>query len=113
MSVPDGFTMPSSGHEDHGHDELARHRAKVFDALSRHSDPALREVGRQLAGGVLTPKDMLDQPQYVDVLRRSVNQLAAMSGDELHRRVFGERGTTVRPSRDPDDREGGVPAVRR
>jgi hypothetical protein len=113
MSVPDGFSMLNAGLDSRGHDELARHRAKVFEALSRHSDPALREVGRQLASGVVTPKDLLDEPRFVDVLRRSANQLATMNGDELQRRVLGFPRPTDRPGRDPDDREGGVPAVRR
>jgi hypothetical protein len=112
MSVPDRFLTPDPSPDGYGHDELVRHRAKVFEALSRHSDPALREVGRQLAGGVLTPKDLLDHPRYADVLRRGASQLAVMSGDELHRRVFGVPQAKDRPGRDPDEREGGVPAVR-
>ena len=106
---------PDPGLDGRGHDELARHRAKVFDALSRHSDPALREIGRQLAGGAVAPQG---PARRTAVRRRAAtrmpNQLAAMNSDDLHRRVFGVPTTgRTGPAGDPDDREGGVPAVRR
>jgi hypothetical protein len=116
MSVPDSFAMPGNGPDQHLHEELARHRAKVFEALSRHSDPTLREMGRQLASGALAPHELLKEPQYVDTLRRRVAILAAMDNDALHQRVFGlpfADGRDHRPRSDPGDHDGGVPAVRR
>ena len=116
MSVPDSSAMFGNGPDQHLHEELARHRAKVFEALTRHSDPTLREMGRQLASGALAPSDLLKEPQYVDTLRRRVAVLAAMDSDALHQRVFGlpfTNGSGHRPRSDPDDHDGGVPAVRR
>jgi hypothetical protein len=116
MSVPDSFAMSGDGPDQHLHEELARHRAKVFEALSRHSDPTLREMGRQLASGALVPHELLKEPQYVDTLRRRVAILAAMDNDALHQRVFGlpfTDGRGPRPRPDPGDHDGGVPAVRR
>ena len=121
MSVPDGFTMPSD-HPGDGparnlYDEESRHRARVFEALRRHSDPTLREMGRLLASGAMAPHDLLKDSQYVDTLRRRTAVLAAMDTDDLHRRIFGvapsgERADR-RPRPGPDDHDGGVPAVRR
>jgi hypothetical protein len=114
MSVPDSFAMSGNGPDQR--EELARHRAKVFEALSRHSDPTLREMGRQLASGALAPHDLLKEPQYVDTLRRRVAILAAMDSNALHQRVFGlpvTEGQGHRPRSGPDDHDGGVPAVRR
>ena len=116
MSVPDSFAMSGTGPDQHLHEELARHRAKVFEALSRHSDPTMREMGRQLASGALAPHDLLKEPQYVDTLRSRLAILATMDGDALHRRVFGlpfTDGTGKRLRPGPDDHDGGVPAVRR
>jgi hypothetical protein len=115
MSVPDGHTMPGNGPDLPLRDELALHRAKVFAALSRHSDPTMREIGRQLASGAMAPHELLKEPHYVDALRRRVSVLTAMDSDDLHQRVFG----VPRPGREaggrpgPDDHDGGVPAVRR
>jgi hypothetical protein len=116
MSVPDSFAMSGHGPDQHLHEELARHRAKVFEALSRHSDPTLREMGRQLASGALTPSDLLKEPQYEDTLRRRMAILATMDDDALHQRVFGlpfTNGSGHRLRSGPDDHDGGVPAVRR
>jgi hypothetical protein len=115
MSVPDSYTMPGNGPDQPLQEELALHRAKVFAALSRHSDPTIREIGRQLASGAIAPHELLKEPQYVDALRRRMSVLTAMDSDDLHRRVFG----VPRPGREggrrsgPDDHDGGVPAVRR
>jgi hypothetical protein len=121
MSVPDGFAMPAD-HPGDGparnlYDEEARHRVRVFEALRRHSDPTLREMGRLLASGALAPRDLLKDPQYVDTLRRRTAVLAAMDNDDLHRRIFGVAPSGEpfdrRPRSGPDDHDGGVPAVRR
>jgi hypothetical protein len=117
MSVPSSYTMPENGPHRPLQEELAQHRAKVFEALSRHSDPTIREIGRQLASGAMAPHELLKEPQYVDALRRRMAVLTAMDSDDLHRRVFGvpkpgeEPGH--RPRSGPDDHDGGVPAVRR
>jgi hypothetical protein len=122
MSVPDGFAMPSGQPHDDSpgrnlYNEEARHRARVFEALRRHSDPTLREMGRLLASGALAPHDLLKDPQYADTLRRRTAVLAAMDTDDLHRRIFGVTPSGKpfdRRSRSgPEDHDGGVPAVRR
>jgi len=117
MSVHDGSSVPGTAPDQRLYDELARHRAKVFEALSHHSDPILREMGRQLAGGALAPHELLKEPQYVDTLRQRAAILAALDNDELHRRVFGipisANGDENRVRSDPDDHDGGVPADRR
>ena len=121
MSVPDGFAVPSASSSDgpgrNLYDEEAQHRARVFEALRRHSDPTLREMGRLLASGALAPYDLLKDPHYADTLRRRTAVLAAMDTDDLHRRIFGVAPSGDRPDRrprsGPEDHDGGVPAVRR
>ena len=116
MSVPNSFALSGNAPDQHLNEELARHRAKVFEALSHHSDPTLREMGRQLASGALAPTDLLKEPQYVDTLRRRLAILAAMDSEALHQRVFGlpfTNGSGHRLRSGPDDHDGGVPAVRR
>lgn len=118
MSVPHG-SCPIS-------DEVQAHRARVFDALSRHSDPALREIGRLLAGGTVSPHQLLDDPRHAETLRRGARKLQELAPEQLHRRVFGtpaeragappgaEGGPASRPDdADPDNGAGGVPAIRR
>lgn len=117
MSVHDGFAVPGDSPDQHLREELSRHRAKVFEALSRHSDPTLREMGRQLATGAVAPHELLREPQYVDTLRRRVAILTAMDTGALHQRVFGVQDSDDQAGRrrrsGPDDHDGGVPAVRR
>jgi hypothetical protein len=117
MSIPSSYTMPGNGPHLPLQEELAQHRAKIFEALSRHSDPTIREIGRQLAGGAMAPHELLKEPQYVDALRRRMAVLTAMDSDDLHRRVFGiprpDEQSGRRPRSGPDDHDGGVPAVRR
>jgi hypothetical protein len=54
---------------------FAEHRARVLDALSRHSDPVLREIGTQIATGALAPHQMLQDPHYIDALHRHIRHL--------------------------------------
>ena len=126
MSVPSGFSAPFSSFDRQVRDEVLAHRAKVFAALSQHSDPALREIGRVLAAGTVSPHQLLDDPRHAETLRRSARMLNEMDPEELRRRVFGppaeqngvpgqnkagpasQRGYT-----DPDNGAGGVPAIRR
>ena len=119
MSDPSGFSSPFFSLDLHVRDEVVAHRAKVFAALSQHSDPALREIGRLLASGTVSPHQLLDDPRHAETLRRSAQKLNEMDPDELHLRVFGvppqnEAGPASRSGyTDPDNGAGGVPAIRR
>lgn len=66
---------PSGGYESANPflSDIEQHRARVFDALSRHSDPVLREIGRQLARGTVTPRELLSEPRYVEALQRGAD----------------------------------------
>jgi hypothetical protein len=66
------------------------HRAKVFAALSRHSDPALREIGRLLAAGAASPQQLRDDPLSADKLRRIARKLKEMDPET--------RGPGAKPS---------------
>jgi hypothetical protein len=113
MNVPEGFAMPKSRPDNGFDDELVQHRAKVFESLSWHSDPGLADIGRRLARGEFAPYQLLNVPRYVEVLQRGAAGLNGMSDDDLRRRIFGAPSRNRRVDDDPDDREGGVPAVRR
>ena len=122
MSVPNGFSSPFFSLDQHIHDEVLAHRAKVFTALSQHSDPALREIGRLLASGTVSPHQLLDDPRHAETLLRSAQKLDEMDPEELRQRLFGpngvphlnEAGPASRSDyTDPDNGAGGVPAIRR
>jgi hypothetical protein len=123
MSVPSGFSSPFFSLDQHIRDEVLAHRAKVFTALSQHSDPALREIGRLLASGAVSPHQLLDDPRHAETLRRSTRKLHEMDPEELRQWVFGgpnggprqnEAGPASRSDyTDPDNGSGGVPAIRR
>ena len=130
MSVPSGFSAPFFDFDQHVRDEVLAHRAKVFTALSQHSDPALREIGRLLASGTVSPHQLLDDPSHADTLHSSARKLNEMDPEELRQRVFGppaeqstgrngvlrqkEAGPASRSNyTDPDNGAGGVPAIRR
>ncbi len=130
MSVPSGFSAPFFSVDRHLRDEVMAHRAKVFAALSQHSDPGLREIGRLLASGTVSPHQLLDDPRHAETLRRSARKLNEMDPEELRQRVFGPPaaqsiGRNGVPRRkeagpasqsdytDPDNGAGGVPAIRR
>lgn len=66
-------------------DEIAAHRARVFAAFSRHSDPTVRAIGRLLAAGTATPHELLDDPHRATALDDHQRKHL----DELSRRVFG------------------------
>lgn len=85
--------------------ELEQHRARVLDALSRHSDPVLREIGEQLSNGVVSPHDLLRQPAYVEVLRRGLEQLDADT-DAVRSRLFDSRSETATHGREGGTRTG-------
>jgi hypothetical protein len=83
-------------------EELEQHRVRVFDALRRHSDPVMREIGSQLAGGVLAPHDIVREPHYVASLLRGLRVVADLDDDELRARVLGRKQIAA-----GDDGEGG------
>ena len=103
MTPPDGGPA-----RDWAADDVNVHRAPVFDALSRHPDPVLREMGRQLAAGALAPRELLRDPHYVEELRRRFRKITELDDEVLRARILGAR----RPE-DRDPGEGGVPASRR
>ena len=123
MSVPSGFSSPFFSLDQHIHDEILEHRAKVFAALSQHSDPALREIGRLLAGGTVSPHQLLDDPRHAETLLRGARQLNELDPEDLRQRLFGpptgrsgenDAGPASRSDyTDPDNGAGGVPAIRR
>jgi hypothetical protein len=88
--------------------EFEQHRAQVYEALSRHSDPLLREMGKQLAAGTVAPHELLSEPRYVEVLRRGMRHVAETGDDELRARLIGPPGADGGA---PGD--GGVPTGRR
>lgn len=75
MSVPCGSAAPFPILDRRVRAELMAHRAKVFAALSRHSDPALREIGRLLAAGAASPQQLRENPLRADQLRRIARKL--------------------------------------
>ena len=126
MSDPSGFSSPFFSLDQHVRDEVLAHRATVFTALSQHSDPALRDIGRLLASGAVSPHQLLDDPQHAETLHRSARKLNEMDAEDLRRWVLGqptgqngvppqnEAGPASRSDRtDPDNGAGGVPAIRR
>jgi hypothetical protein len=126
MSVPSGFSSPFFSLDDHIRDEVLAHRAKVFDALSQHSDPTLREIGKLLASGTVAPHQLLDDPRHAETLCRSARKLNELDPEELRQQVFGPpveqngvpRRNEAGPASqsdytDPDNGVGGVPAIRR
>jgi hypothetical protein len=73
--------------------DLEQHRARVFDALSRHSDPVLREIGRQLANGTVTPHELLSEPKYVEALQRGAEAPgSAVDDPEIPQRDRRDQG---------------------
>ena len=116
MSVPNG----SSTHllDRNRRDEMAAHRAKVIAALSHHSDPTLRQIGRLLATGVLTPHELLDDPRRAARKPVGADPVVRPAGGSSHDLAGtardNEGGPASRPDHtDPDNGAGGVPAVRR
>lgn len=89
MSFPCGSTGPFFSVDRHLRDEIAAHRDKVFAALSQHSDPAVREIGRLLARGTVTPHRLLENPRHADALNRTGRKPRECSLEALRRQVFG------------------------
>lgn len=109
MSFPCGSTGPFFVLDGQVGKEIAAHRERVFAAFSRHSDPAVREIGRLLATRAVIPPQPLENPRHADPLDRAertpaeptqaertqaertqAEQMQAEKAlDELRRRVFG------------------------
>lgn len=87
---------------------LAEQRARVLDALSRHPDPVMREIGTQLASGVLAPHQLLQDSHYLEALRRRLEQLNQSDGGELRAKLFAQSGPV-----DPDNGQISIPVGRR
>jgi hypothetical protein len=110
MSVPTG-SGPFHTLDRNTRDQIMAHQAKVVAALSNHSDPALRRIGRLLASGVLTPRQLMDDPR-----RTARKPTGTSSGHTVARRAVraNEPGPASRSNyTDPDNGAGGVPAIRR
>ncbi len=86
MSIPTG---PFFVLDHHLRNEITAHRARVFAALSRHSDPSMREIGRLLAEGTATPHQLIEDPRRADPAHRTERKQAEAALDELRRQVFG------------------------
>ncbi|GAA1032404.1 hypothetical protein GCM10009557_30810 [Virgisporangium ochraceum] len=98
MSVPCGSAAPFPVLDRRIRDELTAHREKVFAALSRHSDPALREIGRLLAAGAASPQQLREDPLRADQLRRIARKLKEMDPQT--------RGPGTNPSGSPTQPDG-------
>jgi hypothetical protein len=77
---------------------------QLVDALNRHADPALREIGQRLAGGA-APHQLLALQRHVDVLQRGLRQIDDLTDEQL----TAYRAALAAPI-DPHPGDGGVPA---
>jgi hypothetical protein len=50
-------------------------REHAGEALLRHPDPIMREIGRQLRDGTMRPSDVLRIPEYRDAFGRAAEQV--------------------------------------
>jgi hypothetical protein len=51
-------------------------RQHAYEALTRHADPVLREIGEQLRDGRMRPVDILRVPAYRDAFQQAAEQAA-------------------------------------
>ena len=51
-------------------------RQRMYAVLSRHADPVLREIGRQLADGRMRPADVLRSGTYAEAVRAAAVRAA-------------------------------------
>jgi hypothetical protein len=56
--------------------EPKERRQRSYEALARHSDPVLREIGQQLAEGRMRPADLLRSPVYLDAFHAAARRVA-------------------------------------
>ena len=54
----------------------AQRRQRMYEVLSRHPDPVLREIGRQLADGRMRPADVLRSASYTEAVRAAAIRAA-------------------------------------
>jgi len=50
-------------------------RERAAEALLRHPDPVMREIGRQLRDGSMRPSDVLRIPEYREAFGRAAEQV--------------------------------------
>jgi hypothetical protein len=79
--------------------ELEEHRARVLQALSRHSDPVLREMGEQLSTGGVAPHELLSEPRYVELLQRGMRHIDEAGPDALRAPAADAGGGSVPAAR--------------
>ena len=112
MSVNNGSTVPSFAADRRVREEIAAHRAKVYEVLQQHTDPAIREIGHLLASGTLTPHELMEDPQRAEELRRGALKLIIEHSSELRRRVLAQAGGSVHGPTGPARHDEGGPASR-
>lgn len=56
-------------------DRVAR-RERAAEALLRHPDPVMREIGRQFQDGSMRPSDVLRIPEYREAFGRAAEQVS-------------------------------------
>jgi hypothetical protein len=54
----------------------AARRERAAEALLRHPDPVLREIGQQIRDGSMRPSDVLRIPAYRDAFGRAAAQVS-------------------------------------
>jgi hypothetical protein len=77
--------------------------------MADHNDPLVREMGKQLRDGEVTPQQLLSVPQYWEALQRGVNQLTETDLAEVESQVDDvlerEQEEREQDERRRDDRE--------
>jgi hypothetical protein len=54
---------------------LTARREHAAEALLRHPDPVMREIGRQFSDGGMRPSDVLRIPEYREAFGRAAEQV--------------------------------------
>jgi hypothetical protein len=112
MSVLSGSSAHFHTLDQHTRDQIMAHQSKVVAALSHHSDPTLRQIGRLLASSTLTPRQLIDDPRHA--ARSMLKPGGGWPTDRAGATREDEAGPASRPNfTDPDNGAGGVPAIRR
>jgi hypothetical protein len=84
------------------HDTAGRRR-RLAEMMAEHSDPLVREMGKQLRDGQATLRQLFSVPEYSEALRGGVDRLAETDVAGVEAQVENTLG------RERDDREDGVP----
>ncbi|HEX6681444.1 MAG TPA: hypothetical protein VF062_01520 [Candidatus Limnocylindrales bacterium] len=101
MTIDDVFASlerTSYGHLLHN-DQLRRQ--ELYELMAECPDPILSEMGRQLRDGLLTPRQLLDAPDYVEALQRGYETLGEVDLNEIAAEV-DEFGLTSPAQSDSD-----------